>query len=88
MLHKVLRRLVQQRSTRNFRAPGDFHQSGIEQFLHHAIHRYTANRLNIGFRDRLAIGNDRQRFEGWGAEPGRSYLRKQLADPDLSIPSG
>ena len=83
MLHKMLRCLVQQRPTRNFRAPGDFHQSGIEQLLHHAVHRYTANRLNIGFCDRLAIGNDRQGFEGRGAEPGRPHLRKQLAHPDL-----
>ena len=82
MFHEVLRGLVQQGPARNFRAPGDFHQSGIEQLLHHAIHRYTANRLNVGLRDRLTVGNDGKRFEGRGAQPGRPYLWKQLADPD------
>ena len=56
-------RLVKQRTPGNFGAPGNFHEAAFHQRLQNAVDGNTAHRFNVRARDRLAISNDRERFE-------------------------
>ena len=63
MLEEKLSRFVKERPAWDLSATGDFYESTLHQALQDAVHRDTANGLDIGSRDRLPIRNDRQSFQ-------------------------
>src|SRR2546423_3264732 len=81
MFEEKLGRLIEQGAARNFRATGDLHQTAFHQILQHAVNGDSANRFDVGARDRLAIRDDGQGFERRRSKPRRFHCREQLPDP-------
>lgn len=63
MVEESLRGAIQQRAAWQIGAAFDFHQTAINELLHHRIHRNTTHGFDPCFGDRLAIGNDSERFQ-------------------------
>src|SRR6266536_4560654 len=78
VIKKKLRGLVQKRAPGNFGASGDFNQAAFHYCLQHAIDIDTAHCFNIGTRNRLAIRNNRERFERGCAQARRFGRGKKL----------
>src|SRR5207302_6669388 len=72
---------VKQWTPWNFGASGDADESAFEQTVDHSIHRDAAHGFDVGARDRLAIGDERQCFQSRAAEPHRFAFGKKLAHP-------
>ena len=81
MIEKKLRGLVQERPSRNFRAPANFDKTAFHQCLQNPIDGDAADGLDIGARDRLAIGDDSERFERGRGQARRFRRGKKLAHP-------
>ena len=81
VLEEKLRRFVEQRPSRHLRAPGDFHQAALHQALQNTIHRHSANRFDVGARDRLAVGDDCQRLRARAASGAPALPRETIAAP-------
>src|SRR5579862_3617376 len=74
LLEERRRRSIEERAAEPFGSPNDVDQAALEQRLEHAAHRHTANFLDVGARDGLAVRDDRQRLErrrGEALRPGR-----------------
>src|SRR5215510_9624422 len=81
---KFLRRAVHHRAADGlFSALGD-DQTFFEQRLDGRRRRYAANFENFRDRDRLLVGDHRERFEGWEREP-RRRARFQILAYELMI---
>ena len=81
MLEEILRGGIEQRATGDFRAAGDFHKAAVEEHLHHSIHTHSAHRFAVRARDRLAVGDDRQRLQLRAREARRLGLGVKLPHP-------
>ena len=73
MLHEEIRHPVQHRSPRGIQASHLFNQAALLQGTQHAGAIYTAHGFDLGPGDRLAIGDDRQGFQGWPAQAWWSH---------------
>jgi hypothetical protein len=81
VIEKKLRRFVQKRTSGNFRATGDFHETAFHQGLQHSIDADTADGFDISTCNRLAVGNDRERLERGRGQARRLGRWQQLAYP-------
>jgi len=64
VIEKKLRGLVEERPSRNFRTTANFDETAFHQCLQNPINGDAAHGLNIGARDRLAIGDDGEGLAG------------------------
>jgi len=81
MIEEKLRRFVEKRPARNFRAAGDFDETAFHQGLQDSVNVHPANGFNIGARDRLAVSNYRECLERGCGQARRLGRRKKLAHP-------
>src|SRR5687767_8316704 len=72
VLEEERRRSVQQRPPQSLRPANDVDQTALVQRLEDAADRDTPDLLDVGARDRLSIGDDRQRLERGTGEPLRT----------------
>src|SRR5688572_15930240 len=72
VLEEERRRSVQQRPPQSFRPTDDVDQPALVQRLEHTADRDAPDLLDVGARDRLLIGDDRQRLERGTGEPLRT----------------
>src|SRR5262245_149125 len=79
-LQELLRRAVQERLARELRPPRDPDEPAIDQAPQHGAGLDAADRLDLGLRDRLAVGDDRQRLERRRADALRPGLGLQARD--------
>ena len=63
MFQEELRGAVQERMPRQLGASDQPHKPQVQQRLDDGVHRHAANLLDFGLGDRLAVGDDGQRFE-------------------------
>ena len=58
------------------------HQTAFHEGLHDGVHVHAANLFHLGARDRLAIGDDGQRFQRRLRQPRRpDFLADQRLEP-------
>src|SRR5207253_7965756 len=81
VIEKKLRGLVQQRPSRNFRSTANFDEPAFHQCLQNPIDGDAADGLDIRAGDRLAIGDDGERFECGRGQARRFRHWEKLAHP-------
>ncbi len=81
MFEKKLRRRVEQRTAGQFGAAGDADQRAVEQRLDDPARVHAAHRFHVRARQRLAVGDDGERFQRGRAQPRRAALGKELPHP-------
>ena len=81
MLQKQLRRLIQQRPSRQIRTTRNPHHVPVHQCLQRSVHTHPPHRLNPALRHRLPVRNDRQRLQRTRRQSLRLLVRKQLPHP-------
>src|SRR5262249_4554413 len=59
---------VEQRTTQSFTTAGDGDETALDQLVDHRARIDTANLIHFEAAHRLAIGDDRERLQGGGAE--------------------
>src|SRR3990172_5367478 len=67
--------------------PEDPDEPPFHEGFQDGIHQHAPDRLDLGFGDRLPVGDDGQRLERRPGQPGRSRLG-QSADPGVQLRSG
>ena len=73
---------VGHRPAHHLGAPDLLDQSALDQRLHHAIHAHAAHLLDLGARDRLAIGDDGERLQRRLGEARRAeFVADQRLEP-------
>ena len=88
VFEKQVGRFVKQRAAGKFGATADADQVAVEEFLDHAIACDTADCFDRGFGDRLAVGDDRERFHGGTAEAFRFAAGEELTNEFAELRAG
>ena len=81
MIQKILGRCVEQGASRHFSATGDFDQTPVENRLHDPVDGDSTHGLDVGARDRLAVGDDGEGFQRGYAQACRLCLGIQGPEP-------
>src|SRR5580704_15370982 len=81
VIEEKSRGLVEQRTTWDLCAPGNFYQAAFHQGLQNAVDRHAAHRFNIGAGARLPISDDGKRLQRGRRQPGRLWHREKSTDP-------
>ena len=75
----LARRLEEIRPTGRFFPPGDADEPPLEEVVEHRLGVHTTNRVDLGTRHRLLVGDDRQRLE---RRPREAGARPGAGQPD------
>lgn len=88
VLEKNVGGLVEEGPAGKFRATADADEVAVEEFLDHAVTGHPPDGLDGGLGDRLAVGDDGQRFHRRAAEAFRFAAGEHLADELAELGAG
>ena len=79
MLKEKRRGAIEERMPGQLAAADKAHELQVDERLHDRVHRYAANLLDLALRDRLAVGDDRERLQRGAGESVRTVQLQERA---------